>query len=171
MPATPYCAREDIDDVLSDEGVGYRATDEANQIEKSGLVTRTIRQASDRVNLYCGERYTAAELATSDYIISATAVIAAYMLSTRRGNPPPPSLEARYKEVFEELGKIQLGQADVPGIVTRGGSVPVLSNLRIDGRYRQSKVRVQPDISTGTPPQGGITQKMQTGLSGLDYEV
>lgn len=176
MPvATVYCTREDIDDIWSDVGVNFRAADgseEPDFLEKDGLIVRIIRQATDRVNYYTLQRYSAAVLAASDFITEATAIIAAYKLGMRRGNPVPQSLYDRYIEVMEELKGIKSGVVQLPGSAEKFATYPTLSNLRWDGRYRENKIRVRNLSSTGKPPTGGPTQnKEEYSGGGLDFEI
>lgn len=172
--ATVYCTREDIADIWSDVGLNLRANDgpdEPGWMEKDGLMARVIRQATDRVNYYCLQRYTAANLATSDYVTDATAVIAAYKFAIRRGNPAAQSLYDRYQDVLRELAEIKAGTNQIPGLAEKFAAYPTLSNLRWDGRYRENKIRVRQNSSTGEPPTGGPTQNTEQYAGGLDFEI
>jgi phage gp36-like protein len=103
--------------------------------------------------ILCGRlaaRYQASRLSGSVLLQEIATVIAARVLCTRRGNPIPDSLELRYQEIMERNGildQIANGQIllfDESGnlIAGIGAQAPVVSNLQVDRRYWNEKVRV-----------------------------
>lgn len=162
-----YTTRAAIERVLSLEGAVLHADDDQDWVGEPGVYEDVAEEASEDIDLYCRERYDEAALASSGWIQRKAAVLGAYYLCCRRGNPPPDSLQRRYDKIFEELALIQKGQLDVPGLAEAHSTAPCLSNVRLDGRFRQSKIRVQPSISTGTPPQH-LTQKVDWTDQGYD---
>lgn len=89
-------------------------------------------------------------LANSPILREWATVIAARTLCTRRGNPIPDSLEMRYQEIIALNGLLDqvfhsvIALIDDAGNVITGkaSSAPVMSNLRVDRRYPNERIRV-----------------------------
>src|SRR3990167_10175431 len=147
--STVYCTQADVEAILSAEGLVDRTDDSEDLAGETALITLVIQWATDRVNLYVARRYTVADLATSTFINDVTAHFASCQFCKRRGNPCPESLNEQCKEFLEELKKIKDGDLTLPNSPERSNQLPALSNVRIDGRFQNAKVRVQKTISTG----------------------
>ena len=105
------------------------------------------------------DRYTYAQLASAAITFELVAVITLRELCLRRGNAPPASLEARYKEIVNEKGLIdRIRSGAVPLVDSSGERVPVKvknaiqhANLQVDRRYSESQVRVVDTTSNMSP--------------------
>lgn len=95
-------------------------------------------------------RFDTNQLHRSPILREFTTVIACRTLCTRMGNPIPDSTEMRYQEIIASDGMIdqiykgKLKLIDDLGNLIFGTapSAPVLSNLRVNRRYPNEKVRV-----------------------------
>lgn len=159
---TAYCSITDVQNRLSAEGVTLR-TDDSPPTSYGEVIT----EASTEIDEYCLHRYTAANLAVSDWVRFRASVIAAVLLCERRGNPVPRSLEKRYDKLMERLEKVREGTLNIPDLAMRKEEVPVLSNVRIRLDPFPRTV-VENNRSTGTP-EGYRQHADQTDW--LDYTI
>ena len=121
-----YCTIADVQNRLSADGVTYR-TDDTPPTTYGDV----LDEASREIDFYCLARYDEALLASSNWVKHQCAVIAAFLLCERRGNPVPRGIAGKYERTIEKLEKVQLGTVAVPGIVERRTAVPTMSNVRI----------------------------------------
>ena len=123
-----YCAIADVQNRLSADGVTYR-TDDTPPTTYGDV----LDEASREIDFYLLARYDGDLLATSDWVKHQCAVIAAFLLCERRGNPVPRGIAGKYERTIAKLEKIQTGTGNVgvPGIVERRTAVPTMSNVRI----------------------------------------
>lgn len=105
-------------------------------------------------------RYNYASLALAAAIPELFIVITLRELCLRRGNSPPASLEFRYQEIVKKddgeldqikTGKIILVDANGEPIRTRVSSIPMLSNLTVDRRFSERRIRVVTGSSNTYP--------------------
>ncbi len=157
-----YCTQDDVDAVLSVDGTVGRADDDATgalSATETGRITKCINWASDRINLFLLSQYAAADLAGSWLVNEWCAIMAAYKLSCRRGNPPAGSLATLYDEAIEELKAVKSGEYQLPGIGARDLFTPAWSNVRVDLSYALRKIRVEKPMSERSSQQGTYTQQ------------
>lgn len=121
-----YCTIADVQNRLSADGVTYR-TDDTPPTTYGDV----LDEASREIDFYLFSRYDADLLASSNWVKHQCAVIAAFLLCERRGNPVPRGIAGKYERTIERLEKVQLGVFAVPGIVERRTAVPTMSNVRI----------------------------------------
>lgn len=155
MSLTLYCSESDIDAILSAAGTDARIDDFDDGTTNDTNSAAAIEQATEKVNFYLSRRYSPAYLVQSAWVKWATATIAAWIISRRRGNPVMGSLEEDYTKYIEQLEQIQRGEYDVPNIAPRFDVTPAGANYTVDGRFDRSKIRKIQPTSTGGPQQPG----------------
>lgn len=69
----------------------------------------------------------------------------------RRGLPAPESTVEQAKEALEEMKAVQYGRMQVESIGTRTAGWPFITNATVDERYDFNRIRVEPQMSEGTP--------------------
>ena len=150
-PSSLLTSQAEIERIWSVDGALVRASDDEFGTEslapEASVWDEVIAEASDTVYMYLQSHYEIGTLSTNTWARRQASWIGAYLLSMRRGNPAV--FNSRYASIIETLERIRLGQLQVPGAVVRSNEAPALSNLTMDDRFRISKVRVVPQISTG----------------------
>ncbi len=129
-----YCDQDDVAMILSADGQTARLDDDATgtlSATESGYLTRAIRWATARCNLYLLSKYAASDLANSWIVSQWCSIIAAYFVSCRRGNPSASSLKDLYEEALEDLEMIRSGEANLPDTGLRSAAWPAWSNVRV----------------------------------------
>lgn len=146
-----YCTSSDVENLLSASGVVGRLDDDEGGTNSGGelaYLTQAINWATARVNLYVLSRHAAADLANSFVVNWYCTVIAAYLVSGRRGNPVASPLAEAYEEVMGELKAVRAGELTLADVATRDHSFPAWSNQGApDHRYQVQKLRVQRYLS------------------------
>ena len=132
-------------------GVTSFADHDANGSADTGVVDDCIDQASAEIALLLGQRYALADLAAHSLVNSWATTYAIYFLCQRRGNPIPVSLGDEFNRISAILEKIVAGTMKIPGLDESTGLRPQFSNLTIDRRYPNNRVRVRPSASSDTP--------------------
>lgn len=150
MPTTLYCDEADMNRLFSSYGVTAFADHDESGSSDSGVTDDCIIQASQEIDLYCRQQYAAAVLATSDLINRWATVMSVYFLCMRRGNPIPKSIEAEFERIMDLLTKVSTGEL-VLDLATDGDRRPSFSNLKVDRRYRDARIRVRRSVSTDAP--------------------
>ena len=149
-----YCSEADLEAILSVDGkIG--SVDDDNDASESAIektyIDAAINWGTDRVNFYCLARYAAADLANSWIVNHWTVICAAKWLSSRRGNPPPASIDDLYEDALKDMEMVRKGDAQVPGMGLRTAAWPAWSNIRVDQLYTLRKIRVERPISEQSP--------------------
>lgn len=150
-----YTSKEEVESLLSSDGVLLRLDDDQDAANSAGELLRintlAVNYATARVNLYLGNRYTSAQLATSWSVHDWATMIAARWVCRRRTNPVPESLQDAYDEAIAEMTAIRDRLMSLTDIQERQADQPVLSNMTLDGRYKVKQLRKQLPISTPRP--------------------
>lgn len=153
---TLYVTQDDMEGLLSTEGVNLRLDDDGNDTVSAAelvrLTTYARNYATGRINMYCLGRYDAADLATSWVVNEWATYIACHWLSRRRGNPA--LFKDEYDEAISELKQIKAGQLNLEELAERNPGWPSWSNTRVDFRYPLKKIRVERPISEQSPTSG-----------------
>lgn len=137
-----YCAPSDITDILSQPGVTLRTDDAPPSAYGNAAV-----KAGNKIDWFCFRRYDPAQLALSSLVTDWAAVIAAYYLCVRRGNPCPEGIDALYQDAIAELTEVKKALNDIPGIGVRRTYAPTISKMRPTMRpYPRAVV----EVSQGT---------------------
>lgn len=162
MPLSPtYCDPENVDSVLSSEGIRYSMDDDrSGEINASEMnyLDDALQWTQAKINFYISPRYDLSTIAGNTWTRWCHAVLAACQLMRRRGDTPPDGLLAQERQYLEWLQEIKDsnamippdGEADAQLIASSAGMS--MSNLTVDHRHRVAKVRYLPRISTN--PQG-----------------
>lgn len=158
MPNPTYTTEADIRTFASDRGVDLRTDHDVDN-----AVPAAIRYASGRILFYCGARYDATALQSSDWVGYCCLILAAAHLCRNRFNDNP--LAADEEAVLAELKQVQEGKATIPGIAAGRGMSPVVSNFRVD-LNRYPGVRVERPRSTGTTE--GYRRKTDPGADAIN---
>lgn len=143
---------------MSIEGVLSFASHAEGYEDEDLVIDDCIAFADALIGGILSTKYPFNQLYRSPMLQEFATVIALRTLCVRRGNPIPESLELRYQEIvgrdgFLEMihsGHMKLLDAQGNVIVGRGTSAPQMSNLTVDRRYPQEKIRVRANISTPT---------------------
>lgn len=161
MAITPFCDIDDVEVLWSEFGVDERLTDEAGGTEVVGLAASCLEKATTLIMQKLAQRYALSDLQASSWVKWCCATLAAEFIGLRRGNPVPQSIveEAnRYREDLQEIHDLQvnlIGDDGLPlparAIAGSSGHLPAVSNIRIDGRYQNAKVRRIDITSTQLP--------------------
>ena len=138
-----YCTPEDIALYASDLAVELR-TDDA---DGAAAVAQAIARASADIDMYCF-RYASQSLAANGWVTSKCITVALWFLCGRRLNSRPDAVAEEYAEAKEQLMLVQQGKAHVPGAPQGKGSVPTLTQQRVD-LQRYPGLRTQRPLSTG----------------------
>lgn len=145
--STVYCELEDLQRFMTTQGVTDWADHDADGMADTDIVEDCINQATEEIDLYARQRYTQAVLSTSTLINRWCMVMATRFLCHRRGNSPPASVEVEWERISQHLEDISQGKKQLPGMALRDDLRPTMSNLKIDRRFRHSKIRVRPNSS------------------------
>lgn len=145
--------------------------------DQQGSDTYIINECLDYASAFILGRvagvYPASRLGGSVLLQEMATVIAARVLCTRRGNPVPESLEMRYQEIIEKGGlldqivsrSILLYNENGQLIAGVGAQAPVVSNLQVDRRYWNEKVRVV--RGTSMKAESGLERDFATDYVGV----
>lgn len=152
MSSQAYCARADIENVISAAGVTLRIDD----VPPTALGD-VIDMAADEIDTFCWARYRPERLAESSIVRHWAAVIACAFLCLRRGNPVPPGVLDHYLRVQKHLDKVLAGTLPIAGVPQRKMSAPTVSIMRATQRPFPRAV-VEKSRSTGKPE--GIKQPL-----------
>lgn len=144
-----YTSRVEVERLISVAGVGMRVSDLTGD-NLSTYWEELIADATDTVNQYVLGWYEAEDLANNRWVRTRASWIALMQLCRRRANPVPDAVSTRYEEVIDELDRVLRGSIQVPRLGTRSDMLPSLSNVRVDDRFMSRKIRVNPNISTGS---------------------
>ncbi len=152
----PYATQSDVQRVLSELGTTLRIDDDADGVGETPNMTYALEEASEQIDFHLLQRYEASDLTASDYVTKATAAIAACLLSRRRGNSVPPSLDKSCEKYEEQLKMIMTGEAELPGASLRNDPGITTSGLEVDLTRPNMPVRRSRLRSTGDPPPSTV---------------
>jgi len=129
------------------------AIDNGVNVWLAGLMAKACKYATDRVNMFCTNRYDEGSLAESWTVNQWATTIASHWLATRLFRAAPQQIKESYDEAMLELRDVQASKINIAGIGTRTSGWPFLSNVSVDPVYVIRKVRVEAQISEPTPTQ------------------
>lgn len=158
-PAAPdvlLTDRTGIERVLSQAGVDARVNVSRTTVvsdAEEAEVTHVAAYASDLVQNLVGNRYAAADLATSYLVYTWASVIAAYELCLYQAGFVPQALLSEYEQVLDRLQKVGAGQDRLASIPSSQGAGVAMDNLRLDPRFRYKQLRRERTISDGPSRQ------------------
>lgn len=152
MPQT-YCTKTDIEAIWTAAAVLASVDDDGSgtlSATEEGYITRAIERAAGRMNAYLEERYVLANLATNAWCRDANAVLAAYLLSIRRGSAAPAPFQSQYDDLMSDLTEIVKGRLKVPQAKESLETIPTVSNFAVDLSQEYAKVHRNDETSTGS---------------------
>lgn len=163
---TAYTTRAKLEAYWSQYGVDVRLDDgadgEVSVAEESQLDT-IISHASAIVGSWLSRRYSSLAIGganppttTPASVEFMTNVIACYRLGRRRDNPVSEALAEDYRTVMEWLKALAENAGDLIDVSDGGNDAPFMSNVRIDGSFPRSVVRVVTTTSVGGAPASGV---------------
>jgi len=155
MPA--YCTIDDIISVFSEHGVHFSVDDDRTgtltPLEDS-FVDDAISRATINIDYHLNRWYDLTTLPGNIWIKWCAATLAAKRLARRRGELAPDGLVLEAAEYEAQLLAIMQNQATVPSsgegdasLLTQNAGL-TMSNLEVDSRYANAKVRANPLTST-----------------------
>lgn len=157
MTIQVYCDRDDIEAIEGEFGVSASIDDNQDGVESANevlMITKAIQRAALKINACVRQQYKLIDVATNDWLIYANAVIALYMLRSRRGNPPEGSIVEEYTDVTRILHEIQWGRQQLPDQAPSFDYLPTVSSLQVQMSNPVSPVVVNVSQSTGSQPVG-----------------
>ena len=153
--AQVYTDQDRIERLLSRCGVVSFSDHNREGDPDDGVVDDCINRAAQETELFATQRYAQAGLVNSPLFVEWNTLVAAYFLCYRRGNPVPESLQFEFDRIMDVenglLAKVAKGKLQLPGVPLKADLRPTFSNLKVDRRYRQSKVRVTTNNSSNAP--------------------
>lgn len=132
---------------------GAIAIDNGVNVWLAGMLAKACKYGTDRVNLYCANRYPTTQLVRSWNVNQWATVFASYWLSTRLFRAAPQQIKDAYDEAMLEVKDVQASRTNINGIGTNTSGWPFLSNVTVDQTYIVAKARVETQISEPTPTQ------------------
>lgn len=157
-PSYLFCTQADVESLLSADGLTGRLDDDESGTASAGelaYLTQAIRWSTVRVQMYCNA-YPAEDLVNSWLVNWWASIIAAFMVSVRRGNPSASSLSDLHDAAMEDLKLVRSGEYTLPDVALRDSAFPAWSNMSCPAVGRSvAKLRVQTSISSRKGNQSG----------------
>ncbi len=150
--STTYCTQDDMS-----RKVGANALRNWTDHDKTGaidtnVIADAINQATQEIDAYAGQRYSQTGLSSSTLINRWATILACYFCAQNRGNEPPNQLAVEFDRLmnpeFGLLIKVSQGKYQLPRVALRSDMRPTMSNLKVDRRFTQTKIRVEQQGST-----------------------
>ena len=145
LHATVYCSIADVQRFLSSQAVSDFADHDGDGIADDDVVEDCINEATDEINGSCLQQYTKTVLEGQAQVNAWCKKMAARFLCERRGNPVPDSLEREFERIAGPggfLDRVSRNRYQIADAPKRRELVPTVSNLKVDRRFRYSKLRV-----------------------------
>lgn len=172
-PQYVFTTIDDVEALLSADGVAGRLDDDADATNDTGelaYMTQAINWATSRVWIYLS-RYSAQSLAQSWLVNYWCTIVAAHIVSGRRGNPPAGSIAEAYEQTMEDLKLVRSGELTLPDAAVRDSAFPAWSNLGRPSLYHNYKrLRVQGPISSRKGDRSGVIRNFPADVAGA-YET
>ncbi len=151
LQAIVYCSIAELDLFMSSNATTDYADHDADGTADTDVIEDCINQGTDEIDLYAGQQHTQAQLATSTLINKWCIVMSARFLQERRMNVVSESIVVQWDRIIENLQKVAENRLQLPGLAKRDDMRPTWSNLKIDRRFRHSKIRVTRTNSSSAP--------------------
>ena len=145
-----YTSQPEMESIFSVDGIELRFDDDDDDAlspTELDYLDDVIDEATDEVNLYLLDRYNASDLVNNLWVRRQASYIACHRASIRRGNPD--QYLRKYEEVIAQLQAVQSEELNIPRLPLAYDSRPGHSNLVVDHRYRNAKIRVDQESSSG----------------------
>lgn len=144
MTTQTYCTKADIEEIWPAAELLASVDDDASgtlSAAEEAHITRAIERAANVINARLEVHYRLAELAGNAWCRDANAAIAAYLLTTRQGDPAPAHLTQQYDAYISALTDIAAGRMTVPQITETFDVTPGVTNfeVRLNEPYRKAQ--------------------------------
>jgi hypothetical protein len=128
-----------------------QAQDNGVNVATAARLIKGCSYGTAAVKRYCCSRYNDSNLATCWSANYWATVEGSLWVATRRGQPPPKSIRMAHEEVMDELKAVRYGSLNLEDIGTRNSGWPFITSVSVDISYDYRKIRVEPQLSEGTP--------------------
>ncbi len=146
-----YCSIAELQRFMSTNATTDFADHDADGSADTDVLEDCINQGTDEIDLYARQQHTQAQLATSTLINKWCIVMSARFLQERRMNVVSESIVVQWDRIIELLEKVADNRRQLPGLAKRDDMRPTWSNLKVDRRFRHSKIRVTRTNSSSAP--------------------
>jgi hypothetical protein len=127
------------------------ANDSGVNLAMAQRLVKACQYGTAQVKLYCCGRYDDSALVQSWSCNRWATALASKWICKRRAQSCPKGIAEDAKEAIDEMKAVQLGMLSIEDIGTRTSGWPFISNFSMDLRYDYNRVRVEPQLSEGTP--------------------
>jgi hypothetical protein len=164
---TLFCTRADVEAMASVYGVDLMLEDyeEASPTAtEEAYLDKMIQWGCAEVYRYLGKKYDADQLALSWEVNEWATICVLRRVRSRRGNSPPAIIQELYEQAVVDMKEIGWGEGTLPDIAERSVDTPSVSNIRVDTRYGNKKIRVQRPLSDPRPLPGRKNRDIEADL-------
>lgn len=140
-----FSSREELERLFSDLGVEMHSDHVPDNTE---LLQELLQSATGRVKQRLNKSFDDVNLKDSPRIREITTIIAAYLLSIRRGNPS--LYQEQYIEALADLDAIAEGEYFIQELPRSNNTMVVMQNVSSDNRFPFTPIRVDSITSTRT---------------------
>ena len=115
--------------------------------DRNAIWDEILQQTTSTLDFYLHQYYTQAALISSDWVRRKATILAANILSSRRGNPQ------HYRDdvdrAYNELDEVRSGRQTLPRVAEIGYMGPVVRNYELESFRFYHPLRVEKTTSTG----------------------
>ena len=134
-----------------------QAKDNGVNLAMAARLAKGCQYGTNQVRMYCTPRYDDSQLyinAQQQGSVNRWATaLASRWVQERRNQGASKGVQRQCEEALEELRMIQKGAAQVENIGTRTSGWPFIVASTLDVGYEYNKIRIEPQLSEGTPTQ------------------
>jgi phage gp36-like protein len=145
---TVLCTQAELEAVLSAVGLRNLIDDKRQGTADRTMVTDVIDMASSDVYQYLGRRYDLDAMAANPWVMWVAAWFAAKYAVIRKNGQMTSDMREQLAKYESRLKEIESGSANVPDLLERGDFLPGIVNTTVDKRFRDRKIRFQPQLSS-----------------------
>ena len=159
MPTLTYCTHADVEAAWTAAAVLAAVDDDGDSAiseSEAAIITRAIERAANRLNAAIGMRYPLAALVANEWCRDCNALLAAYLLATRRGAAAPDQLQEQYEAFIADLEDIVALRKCVPQVPVLTELAPTVTNFRVDPQQSAATIRRVAETSTGNSPAPSV---------------
>ena len=134
MSTQTYCTKADLEAIWPPADLLASVDDDTSgtlSATEESYIDRAIERAANFINSRLETRYRLADLAGNAWCRDANAALAAYWLSTRRGDPAPAQLQQQYDAYLATLAEIAAGRMKVPQAAESFDMTPTVTNFNV----------------------------------------
>ena len=134
MSTQTYCTKSDLEAIWPPADLLASVDDDTSgtlSATEESYIDRAIERAANFLNARLETRYRLTDLTTNTWCRDANAALAAYWLSTRRGDPAPAQLQQQYDAYLATLAEIAVGRMKVPQAAESFDMTPTVTNFNV----------------------------------------